>query len=284
MTFPDANHRSDPYPGAGDGGGWRTVTWEQARRRVLEAAAGFAALGLAPGERVALMLPNRSEHVLADLGAVHAGGLGVTMYATLAPEQIAYVAADCDARIAVLDGTADLEVSITSWSWRLPDGPASIGPVPASFHLRVGPDGAIISGSYWSVPGDPPLPGLDFFSSGLAPGGSSVPGPWSATWQRTLADGTVLACQAQSPGPDAADGSIVQTAVHCPVTVHTFTADGSPDLVQGDVRALVRSRFDGVKGRVLATSYTSSFAERETTPQGATTTSGSVTTSIKFAY
>src|SRR5207244_10451558 len=55
-----------------------------------------------------LMLPNRSEHVLADLGAVHAGGLGVTMYATLAPEQIAYVAADCDARIAVLDGPAEL--------------------------------------------------------------------------------------------------------------------------------------------------------------------------------
>ena len=54
------------------------------------------------------MLPNRSEHVLADLGAVHAGGLGVTLYATLAPEQIAYVAADCDARIAVLDGAAEL--------------------------------------------------------------------------------------------------------------------------------------------------------------------------------
>ena len=75
---------------------------------MLEIAAGFAALGLAPGERVALMLPNRSEHVLADLGAVHAGGLGVTLYATLASEQIAFVAADCDARIAVLDGAGEL--------------------------------------------------------------------------------------------------------------------------------------------------------------------------------
>ena len=93
---------------AGAGDGWQSLTWSQARQRVLEVAAGFAALGLAPGERVALMLPNRSEHVLADLGAVHAGGLGVTLYATLAPEQIAYVAADCDARIAVLDGTAEL--------------------------------------------------------------------------------------------------------------------------------------------------------------------------------
>jgi long-chain acyl-CoA synthetase len=93
---------------AGAGDGWQSLTWSQARQRVLEVAAGFAALGLAPGERVALMLPNRSEHVLADLGAVHAGGLGVTLYATLAPEQIAYVAADCDARIAVLDGAAEL--------------------------------------------------------------------------------------------------------------------------------------------------------------------------------
>ena len=90
------------------GSGWRSLTWSQTRQRVLEVAAGFAAVGLAPGERVALMLPNRSEHVLADLGAVHAGGLGVTLYATLAPEQIGYVAADCDARIAVLDGTAGL--------------------------------------------------------------------------------------------------------------------------------------------------------------------------------
>jgi long-subunit acyl-CoA synthetase (AMP-forming) len=90
------------------GDGWQSLTWSQARQRVLELAAGFAALGLAPGERVALMLPNRSEHVLADLGALHAGGLGVTLYATLAPEQIAYVAGDCDARIAVLDGAAEL--------------------------------------------------------------------------------------------------------------------------------------------------------------------------------
>ena len=102
-TAGDSNAYSDE---AGDG--WQSLTWSQTRQRALEVAAGFAALGLAPGERVALMLPNRSEHVLADLAAVHAGGLGVTLYATLAPEQIAYVAGDCDARMAVLDGPAEL--------------------------------------------------------------------------------------------------------------------------------------------------------------------------------
>ncbi len=93
---------------AGDGGGWPTLTWAQTRQQVLELAAGFAALGLAKGERVALMLPNCAEHVLADLGALHAGGTPVTFYATLAAEQIAYVAGDCDVRIAVLDGAAEL--------------------------------------------------------------------------------------------------------------------------------------------------------------------------------
>ncbi len=93
---------------AGGGDGWRTLTWAQARQQVLELAAGLATLGLAKGERVALMLPNRSEHVLADQAALHAGGLGVTFYATLAPEQIAYVAGDCGARIAVLDGADEL--------------------------------------------------------------------------------------------------------------------------------------------------------------------------------
>ena len=106
-TAGDADAYSD-MAGAGAGDDWRSLTWEEAMQRVLEVAAGFAALGLATGERVALMLPNRSEHVLADLGAVHAGGLAVTLYATLAAEQIAYVAADCDARLAVLDGAAEL--------------------------------------------------------------------------------------------------------------------------------------------------------------------------------
>jgi len=95
---------------AGDGGatGWQTLTWAEVRQQALELAAGFAALGLVKGERVALMLPNRTEHVLADLGAMHAGGIPVTIYATLAADQIAYVAGDCDARVAVLDGAAEL--------------------------------------------------------------------------------------------------------------------------------------------------------------------------------
>jgi len=91
-----------------DGGPWQTITWEQTRQQALELAAGLIGLGLQPGERVALMLPNRVEHVLADLGVVHAGGVPVTFYPTLAADQVGYIAGDCDARIAVLDGAREL--------------------------------------------------------------------------------------------------------------------------------------------------------------------------------
>jgi long-chain acyl-CoA synthetase len=87
---------------------WQTLTWRQFRDQVLRLAAGFVRLGLKPGERVALMLPNRMEHVLADQAVLHAGGVPVTFYATLAPDQIGYVAADCDVRIAVLDGKTEV--------------------------------------------------------------------------------------------------------------------------------------------------------------------------------
>jgi long-chain acyl-CoA synthetase len=96
------------YSDREDGGPWQTITWEQTRQQAFELAAGFIALGLQPGERVALMMPNRVEHVLADFGVVHAGGVPVTFYATLAADQIGYVASDCDARIAVLDGAPEL--------------------------------------------------------------------------------------------------------------------------------------------------------------------------------
>src|SRR5271169_3191277 len=89
-------------------GPWQTISWAQAREQALALAAGFAELGLQAGDKVALMLPNRLEHVLADLGVLHAGGVPVTFYATLAPDQIAYMAANCEAKIAVIDGAGEL--------------------------------------------------------------------------------------------------------------------------------------------------------------------------------
>jgi long-chain acyl-CoA synthetase len=101
-------------------GPWQTLTWAETRQRVLELAAGFVELGLAPGEKVALMMPNRVEHVLADQGVLHAGGVPVTFYATSAPEQIAFMAANCEATIAVVDGAGE----VARWQQVLPQLPS----------------------------------------------------------------------------------------------------------------------------------------------------------------
>ncbi|HUA43320.1 MAG TPA: AMP-dependent synthetase/ligase [Streptosporangiaceae bacterium] len=102
------------------GGAWQTITWGQTRELALQLAAAFAELGLRPGDKVALMMPNRVEHVLADMGVLHAGGVPVTFYATLAAEQIAFMAGNCDAKIAVIDGASEL----ARWQQVLPQLPS----------------------------------------------------------------------------------------------------------------------------------------------------------------
>jgi long-chain acyl-CoA synthetase len=90
-------------------GAWQHLTWKEYRQRVAELAMGLATLGVERGDFVALMLRNRPEHVLADLGAVHLGATAVSLYNTLAPDQIAYIAGHCEAKVAVIEDRAVME-------------------------------------------------------------------------------------------------------------------------------------------------------------------------------
>ncbi len=84
-------------------GAWRSLTWSQYRQEVRKVAAGVKALGFKPGEFAVIMARNRPEHVLADLGILHARGTPVSLYNTLAPEQVQYIAGHCDAVLAVVE-------------------------------------------------------------------------------------------------------------------------------------------------------------------------------------
>src|SRR6266545_4397394 len=90
-------------------GGWRQLNWRQYRERVAEVAMGLDALGVGRGDFVAIMSRNRPEHLIADLAAVHLGATPVSLYNTLAPEQIAYVAEHCQAKVAVVEGREFME-------------------------------------------------------------------------------------------------------------------------------------------------------------------------------
>ncbi|MCH7582125.1 MAG: long-chain fatty acid--CoA ligase [Acidobacteria bacterium] len=84
-------------------GGWNSLTWSQYRSVVHQVAAGLQSLGVGEGEFVAVMAGNRPEHVIADFGVVHAGGTPVTVYSTLAANQVRYIADNCNATVAILE-------------------------------------------------------------------------------------------------------------------------------------------------------------------------------------
>ena len=88
---------------AGAGPGTPTLTWAQYAERAARIGAGLAALGLRPGERVALMLRNRPEFHVADMGVLLAGGTPVSIYNSSPSDRIAYVANHADARLAIVD-------------------------------------------------------------------------------------------------------------------------------------------------------------------------------------
>ncbi|HYF25627.1 MAG TPA: long-chain fatty acid--CoA ligase [Baekduia sp.] len=80
-----------------------TVTFGQYAERVRRIAAGLAALGVGRGDTVALLLTNRPEFQLVDTAAIHLGAVPFSVYATSAPEQIAYLFENSGADVIVTE-------------------------------------------------------------------------------------------------------------------------------------------------------------------------------------
>jgi len=72
-------------------GGWQRTSYPQFGTDVRAIAKGLLALGVAPGERVAILSNTRPEWTLADFGAICAGAAVVPVYQTNSPEECQYV-------------------------------------------------------------------------------------------------------------------------------------------------------------------------------------------------
>jgi long-chain acyl-CoA synthetase len=80
---------SDKADGRAD---WRTFTWQQMYDAARDVAAALVDSGVEPGRTVAIMATNRIEHLVADMGAMLAGAVPMSIYNTLSPDQIAFIA------------------------------------------------------------------------------------------------------------------------------------------------------------------------------------------------
>ena len=70
--------------------------------RIRDLSLGLGALGVGPGDRVAILSDSRPEWVVADLAALVAGAVTAPIYPTLPEAQVRYILADSGARVAVV--------------------------------------------------------------------------------------------------------------------------------------------------------------------------------------
>jgi long-chain acyl-CoA synthetase len=86
-----------------ENGQWRSLTYREVHERVRDLALGLRAIGLRPGEFVVIWSRNRSEATIADYAVMHAQGVPVFIYSTVAAEQAAYIAGHCEAAVAIVE-------------------------------------------------------------------------------------------------------------------------------------------------------------------------------------
>jgi long-subunit acyl-CoA synthetase (AMP-forming) len=83
--------------------GGSRMTWGEYGAQVGDVAAGLHALGLRPGDTLALMLSTRLEFHLLDAAAVMLGAVPFSIYNTAPRQDIAYVLANSGARLAIVE-------------------------------------------------------------------------------------------------------------------------------------------------------------------------------------
>jgi long-chain acyl-CoA synthetase len=78
-----------------------SYSWREFDRRMRSVAAGFAALGVAHADTVAMLMPNVPEVHLVDFAVVHLGGVPFTIFNSSSAEQIAGQLETADCRVVV---------------------------------------------------------------------------------------------------------------------------------------------------------------------------------------
>ena len=102
------------------GDGWVTQTFRQFDERRLRFAAHLVALGVRPGDRVALFSANRPEWSEVDAACLSIRAISVPLYATSNAEQVAHILADSGAVVAVVAGASEVARLAEVWG-DLPD-------------------------------------------------------------------------------------------------------------------------------------------------------------------
>lgn len=101
-NFPKADSLNYKYDGQ-----WKSFTTEEVVNISREVGMGLIASGLQPGDKVAIVSPNRPEWNFIELAVQQAGLIGVPLYPTISSDDYSYILDHADVRM-VFVGTQDI--------------------------------------------------------------------------------------------------------------------------------------------------------------------------------
>ena len=90
-------------------GSWVSTTWGEYWHAVRNLAKGLIALGVQPGDGVALIGNNRRDWVISQMGISAAAAVPAPIYVTNTVEQVAYIVKHCRAKVAICDSEDQLQ-------------------------------------------------------------------------------------------------------------------------------------------------------------------------------
>lgn len=91
---------------------YQSISWDEATDDVYSMASYLIEYGIEPGDRVALLSENRYEWAVVDLALQLAGGINVSLYSTLPPNQCAYILQDSQAKLFFVSTGIQLKKAI----------------------------------------------------------------------------------------------------------------------------------------------------------------------------
>jgi long-chain acyl-CoA synthetase len=91
-----------------DGDQWRDVSYEELGGIVKEVTLGLAAIGLGPGDKIAILAHTRPEWTYSDFGVLCLGATTVPVYQTNSAEECQYVIHHSESKAVILEDAGQL--------------------------------------------------------------------------------------------------------------------------------------------------------------------------------
>jgi long-chain acyl-CoA synthetase len=101
-----------PALSAWRGGAWDTLTYAELWDCAQRFARGLIALGVKPGDRVAIAAESCPRWVIADLGVLAAGAVNTAMFPSLPPAQMEYILSDSGSWLLLVGSTTLLQKAL----------------------------------------------------------------------------------------------------------------------------------------------------------------------------